>query len=135
MWATETGRCVVRTVGSAGDEVLGFGVVEDDRRGRLLGLVLVAGLLGALEADALPTEQLEHLGVVLEVGARGVPPRVPATAVLLAEQAGERRAVLVGEAPLLPDPAVPVLRERLGHLDPEPVQVQVVLVPIVGEQL
>src|SRR5690349_15653417 len=46
---------------SAGDEVLGLGVVEDDRRGGLLGLVLEAGVLGALEADALTLEQREHL--------------------------------------------------------------------------
>ncbi len=35
-----------------GDEVLGLRVVADEGRGRLLGLVLVAGLLGHLEADA-----------------------------------------------------------------------------------
>ena len=66
-------------------------------------------------------EQLVELGLVLEVGARRVAPRVPRAAVLLAEQAGERRAVLVGEAPLLADAPVPELGERFGHLDREPV--------------
>ena len=76
-------------VASAGDEVLGLGVVADDGRGRLLGLVLEAGLLADLDADAVGAEQLGHLRVVLEVGARGVAPRVAAAAVLLAEQPGE----------------------------------------------
>src|SRR5690606_7300802 len=89
---------------SAGDEVLGLGVMADQRRGGLLGLVLEAGLLAALQADALAAEQAEHGHVVLEVGAGGVAPRVAAAPVLLAEQAGQRRAVLAGEAPLLADP-------------------------------
>ena len=80
-------------------------------------------------------EQLVELGLVLEVGARGVAPRVARAAVLLAEQPGERRAVLVGEAPLLADAAVPQLGERLGHLDREPVGEQVLLVLVGGEQL
>ena len=74
-------------------------------------------------------------GVVLEVGAGRVAPRVAAAAVLLAEQAAERRAVLVGEAPLLADAVVPLLGQRLGHLDAEAVQQQVLLVLVVGEQL
>jgi hypothetical protein len=81
-----------------------------------------------LDADAVGVEQLGHRGVVLEVGAGRVAPRVAAAAVLLAEQAGERRAVLVGEAPLLADAVVPQLGERLGHLDAEAVQQQVLLV-------
>ena len=93
------------------------------------------GLLAHRDADASADEQLGDLRVVLEVGARRVAPRVAAAAVLLAEQPGERRAVLVGEAPLLADAAVPELGERLGHLDAEPVQQQVVLVPVLGEQL
>ena len=67
-------------------------------------------------------EQLVELRLVVEVGAGGVAPRVARAAVLLAEQAGERRAVLVGEAPLLADAAVPQLGERLGHLDREAVR-------------
>ena len=75
----------------------------------------------SVHADAVELEQLVELRLVLEVGARRVAPRVARPAVLLAEQAGERRAVLVGEAPLLADAAVPELGERLGHLDREPV--------------
>ncbi len=86
-------------------------------------------------ADAVDLEQLGDLRLVVEVGARGVAPRVARAAVLLAEQPGERRAVLVGEAPLLADAAVPQLGERFGHLDREPVQQQVVLVLVGGEQL
>ena len=86
-------------------------------------------------ADAVDLEQFGELRLLLEVGAGGVAPRVPRPAVLLAEQAGERRAVLVGEAPLFADAAVPELGERLGHLDRQAVQQQVVLVLVRREQL
>ena len=56
------------------DEVLGLGVGADDRRGGLLGFELE--LLGELHADAVELEQLGDLGLVLEVGARRVAPRV-----------------------------------------------------------
>src|SRR5581483_7441785 len=69
-----------------------------------------------------------------EVGAGGVAPGVPGAAVLLFEQAAEGGAVLVGEAPLLPDPVVPVLGQGLGHLHGEAVEEEVVLVPVGGEE-
>ena len=68
-------------------------------------------------------------------GHAGIAPRVAAAAVLLAEQPAERRAVLVDEAPLGADPVVPHLGQRLGHLDADAVQHQVVLVLVRGEQL
>src|SRR5690348_13772214 len=74
------------------DEVLGLGVGDDDRRGRLLGLELE--FLGELDADTVDLEQVHQHRLVLEVGARGVAPRVARAAVLLPEQAGEARAVL-----------------------------------------
>src|SRR5262245_31043794 len=129
-------RGSVRRVGGSrrsGDEVLRLGVGDDDRRGALLGDEVE--LLGERHADVLDVEELRHLGLVLEVGARRVAPRVARPAVLLTEEAGERRAVLVGEAPLLTDAAVPELGERLRHLDRQPVQEQVVLVLVRREQL
>ena len=86
----------------------------------LLGVELES--LAHLDADAVGAEELDHLGVVLEVGAGRVAPRVAATPVLLAEQAGQGGPVLVGEAPLLADPAVPVLGQRLGHLHAQAVR-------------
>jgi hypothetical protein len=74
--------------GDPGHEVLGLGVVADEGRGGLLGLVLEPGVLVDLDADALGVEQLGHRLVVLEVRAGRVAPRVAAAAVLLAEQAG-----------------------------------------------
>src|SRR4051794_38394367 len=100
--------------------------MAQERARGLLRLVLEARLLGALEIDARTVEQLHHLHVVLEVRAGGVAPRVAAASVLLAEEPGEVRPVLAGEAPLLADAAVPQLRERLGHLDTEAVEQQVV---------
>ena len=126
-------RGVHEPLRASDDEVLRLGVGDDDRRGALLGLELE--LLGELHADAVQLEQVVELGLVLEVGARRVAPRVARPAVLLAEQPGERRAVLVGEAPLLADAAVPQLGERLGHLDREAVGEEVVLVAVGGEQL
>ena len=78
-------------------EVLGLGVVADERAGRLLGLVLVAGLLGALEADARAVEQVEDRDVVLEVRACRVAAGVAAAAVLLPEEATQARAVLADD--------------------------------------
>src|SRR5437879_5462322 len=109
---------------SPGDEVLRPGVMADECRGRLLRLVLE--VFAERHADPLGIEQLGDLGVVLEVGARRIAPRVPPTAVLLPEQTGERGAVLAGEPPLLADAAVPVLGQRLGHLDTEAMQEQIV---------
>ena len=80
-------------------------------------------------------EQVVELGLVLEVGAGRVAPRVARAAVLLAEETGDRGAVLVGEAPLLTDAVVPQLGERFGHLHREPVAEQVLLVAVLGEQL
>src|SRR5699024_9622682 len=101
---------------SASHEVLGFWVMGDDGAGRLLGVVLVTGVLAAFEADALTFEQLQDRLVVLEIGAGRIAPRVAPTTVLLAEQTGEGRAVLVSVTHLLTDPAMPQLAERLGHL-------------------
>src|SRR5262245_9806337 len=78
----------------SGDEVLRLGVGDDDRRRALLRHQVE--LLCEGDADALDVEELRHLRLVLEVGARRVAPRVARAAVLLAEEAGERRAVLVG---------------------------------------
>src|SRR4051794_40129929 len=102
---------------STGHEVLGLRVVADDGARGLLRLVLIAGLLTHRDAKSVGAEQLGDLLVVLQVGAGLVAPGVAAAPVLLAEQAGERGAVLVGEAQLLTDAAVPVLGQRLGHLD------------------
>ena len=105
-------------------------------------MMAVGGLLGFeleafahLHADAARLEELDHLGVVLEVGAGRVAPRVAPAPVLLAEEPGQGGAVLVGEAELLADPAVPVLGQGLGHLDPEPVQEEVVPVLVLGVAL
>ena len=80
-----------------------------------------------VDADAVAAEELDHLGVVLEVRARRVAPRVAAPPVLLAEEADQGGPVLVGEAPLLADAVVPVLGQGLGHLDAEAVELEVVV--------
>ena len=86
-------------------------MVADDGAGGLLGLELEARLLVDLDPDPGGVEQVGHPFVVGQVGAGGVAPRVAPAAVLLAEQPGQAGPVLVGEAPLLADPAVPVLGE------------------------
>src|SRR5205085_3626670 len=96
---------------TSGNEVLGLGVVEDQRGGGLFGLVLERRLFAALDTDLLCVEQLVDLDVVFEVRAGGVAERVAAAAVLLAEQPGDAGTVLFGEAPLLTHAAVPQLGE------------------------
>src|SRR6202044_3798669 len=100
---------------SSRDEVLGLWVVADDGVRRLLGVELEA--LADGDTDAVPAQQLHDLGVVGQVRAGRVTPRVTAAPVLLAEEAGEGRPVLVGEPELLAPPPVPVLGRRLGPLD------------------
>ena len=104
-----------------------------DGEGGLFGVELEA--LADRHADPAPLQQVDDLGVVLEVRAGRVPERVAASAVLLAEETLQGRPVFVGEAPLLADPAVPKLRERLGHLDRQAVESDVVEVSVCFEQL
>src|SRR5580704_19268978 len=105
--------------GPSCDEVLGLRVVADDGVRRLLGLHLEP--LAHRDADAVPSQKLNNLGVIIEIGAGGIPPRIAAAPVLLAEQPGQRGPVLVGVAELLADAPVPVLGRRFGHLDAQAV--------------
>lgn len=68
---------------SAGDEVLRLAVLADDRRGGVFGLVLPISVLADLDAEPLGAEQSGNGGVVLEVGARRVAPRLASAAVVL----------------------------------------------------
>ena len=63
--------------------------MADDRRGGLLGVVLPAGVLVALDADRFGAEELAEDGVGLQVGAGRVAEAVATAAILLAKQAGE----------------------------------------------
>ena len=89
--------------------------MADDRIGRLFGMELET--FGDTYPNALGFEELGDLGVVREVRARGVTPRIASPSVLLAKEAREGRSVLIVEAEFLADPLVPQLRERLGHFD------------------
>src|SRR3546814_19120296 len=73
---------------------------------------------------ALPIFQL-RAGRVAEGVARA--------AIALAEHGIEVAGVLVAEAELAPDPLVDILGQRLGHLDAEAVQVEVVLIAVILE--
>ena len=83
----------------------------------------------------LGVQQVEQLGLVLELGAGRVAEGVARAAVALPEHGVERGVVLWGEADLVADARVPVLGERLGQLHREPVQLEVVAVGVLGEQL
>src|SRR5581483_3587314 len=127
---TGPGRCAARPASC--DEVLGLWVRADDGVGGLLGVQLEP--LAYFFNDAASTEQLHDFRVVVEVGAGRVAPRVAPTSIRLAEEAGQGRAVLLGDAELLADALVPVLGSGLGHLDAETVQEQVALVFVLGEE-
>ena len=49
----------------SGDEVLGVAVVADDRRRRLLRLVLEARLRPDIDSESLSAEEFRHCEVVL----------------------------------------------------------------------
>ena len=78
----------------SGDKVLGLGVMADDGGCRLLGVELEP--LADFNADLVGGQQLDHLGVVLEIRAGRVAPGVAPAAVLLTEQSGQGRPRLVG---------------------------------------
>src|ERR1700729_4364630 len=108
--------------------------MADDGGGGLLRVELPRRLLADRYPDAVGAQELGALGVVLQVGTGRVTPGVTATPVLLAEQAAERRAVLADEAPFFPNAAMPVFGQGFGHLDAQAVQVEVVLVAVLGKK-
>src|SRR6185312_12964959 len=105
-------------------EVFRLRVVDDDRRGRLLRVELV--FLAELDADRLGAEQRQELGLVGEVRAGRIAERVAAAAIALRQHLVVVARLLSRETELAADALVDVFGERLGHLDREAVQVQVV---------
>src|SRR5687768_12557543 len=88
--------------------VLGFGVVNDNRGGGLLGHQLEC--FGQLHAECFGRrEQLEHRGVIVEIRTRTIPPRIP---------------LALRHPELALDPAVRPLSDCFGRLDPEAVRVE-----------
>src|SRR3954454_18094310 len=116
----------------SGVKVIRLGMSRDDRVGGLLGDQLE--LLGQGHADAFGLEDLDDLGAVLKVRAGRVTEGVAAGAVADLEHPVEFRGVLAAEPELGPDPGVPVLREGLGELDGQAVQLEVVPVGVLLEQ-
>src|ERR1035441_5637557 len=99
----------ISIAGLLSDEVLGLGVMADDGCRCLLRVELEP--LADLDPDAIGTEQINHLGVVLQVGTCRVAPRISAAAVFLAEQSGQGGSVFVGVSQFLPDPMMPVFSQ------------------------
>src|SRR5712692_4117561 len=119
--------------GQSRAEVPRLRVMRDQRvRGLLRGEL---ELLGQHDPDPLRAEQPHHLRPVLEIGAGRVPGRVTAAPVTDLEDALQRGRIEPGQAQLFAHPAVPVLREGLGELNGQPVQLQVIPEGVLGEQL
>src|SRR5215472_1078313 len=114
-------------------EVLRLGVVHDDRVGGLLGMQL--HLLGQLDTDPGRLEQAHHLGAVGQVRAGGVAEGVARPPVVDPEEAIQLVGIGAADAEFTPDPGVPVLSQRLGELNGQAVQLQVLAVGVLGEQL
>lgn len=105
-------------------EVLGFGVMDDDGAGGLLGVDLP--IFGEVAADAGGVEQREEFFLVLQVGAGGVAEGVARAAVFLGEEAFDFGAVICGDAQFLSHALVPELGEGFGGFDGEAVEVEIV---------
>jgi hypothetical protein len=71
---------------SASNEVFGLRVVTDNRRSRLLGLILPSSVFVHFDTEATSFKQRGDRGVVFKIGARWVSPRIASTAVLLTEE-------------------------------------------------
>src|ERR1051326_6948716 len=105
-------------------EVLGLGMVDDDGGGGLFGLELE----GVCKADAdglLGMQQREELGLVFEVGAGRVSEGVARAAVLLVEEVGDARGVVLGDAELFSDFLVHKFGEGFGGFNAESVAIEV----------
>src|SRR5919109_1198154 len=89
-------------------EVFRLRVVDDDRRGALLRYELER--LGQRDADLLGRQNREELGVLLQVGAGRVAPRVAL-------------ALLAREPKPLPDDPVGIFGQRLRQRDAQTVDV------------
>ena len=79
------------------------------------------------------TQQLQQGRLVGEVRAGRVAEAVARAAIALLEQLAHVARVVVAEAELGADLAVDVLGQRLGQLDAQPVQADIVLVAVGGE--
>src|SRR4029077_19964734 len=98
-----------------GLEVLGLGVVEDQRRDR--GLRVHHEALGETEPDLPRIEQVEQDALIGEVRARRVAEGNAEPAVVGLELFGKLEAGRIREAPLGAQPRVEHLREGLRALD------------------
>src|SRR5215831_17574783 len=131
--ARRLGTAVGAHRGWSSAEVPCLGVVRDQRVGGLLGDELE--LLRQHYPDPLRAQQPDQLCPVVQVRAGRVAERVAAAAVADLEDAIQLGRVELGQAKLLAHTAVPVLRQGLGELNRQPVQLQVVPVGVLGEQL
>jgi len=114
------GRLFGGVVGRADAEVGGIRVVEDERRDAGLGFHHEA--FREFDADLLRANQREERGLGIEVGAGGIPERVPLAPVAGLEQLFARRAFGVREPPRSPYLRVYPLGRRFGRLERERLQ-------------
>ena len=102
-----------------------------------MALVLCSGQSWSSSDSSMPIRSApsssSRARLVGEVRAGGVAEAVARAAIALLEQLAHVARVLVAEAELGADPAVDVLGQRLGQLDAEPVQADIVLVAVGGE--
>ncbi len=78
-------------------------------------------------------QQRQQLLLVGEVGAGGIAEGIAAAAIALRKHRVVVARLLGGEAQFAADALVDVFGEGLGHLDREAVQIEVILVAVVGE--
>ena len=100
-------------------EVRRLRMMDDDRRGRLLGVELV--FFGEGDAEVLGAQQGQELLLVGEVWTCRIAERVAATAIALREHRLGVARLLGGKAQFTADALVQVLGKSLGHLDGEAV--------------
>ena len=102
-----------------------------------MALVLCSGQSWSSSDSSMPmprsTQQLQQRRLVGEVRAGRVAEAVARAAIALLEQLAHVARIVVAEAELGADLAVDVLGQRLGQLDPQPVQADIVLVAVGSE--
>src|SRR5215203_7213008 len=118
---------------SAGVEVLGLRMMDDQSVRRLFWVQLQ--LLRKDDADPPRAKQIDKLRPVFEIGTGGIAEGITGASVGLVADHVVDWAIVTSETEVRANPRVPHLRQGLGQLHAQPVQLQVVPIGVLFEQL
>src|SRR5882762_7912159 len=108
-------------------------MMDHDRRSRLFRLKLK--FFTQLNVDARRIEQFKKLRLVFEIRTRRIAKTEPRALITLAKQLIKILRIRISDAQFLTNMFVPVLRQRFGAFDAQPVEIKIVGVVVSLEKL